>query len=458
MNNSKEITLQVAIVGSGPSGFFVAEALINSGVSVEISILDRLPCPYGLVRYGVAPDHQKLKSVTQTLDAIAQNPLVTFIGNVNVGTDLTLKELKSIYHIVVLTIGMPKGASLGLDGEDLKGIHTSSDFIGWYNGHPDYQDKVFDLSQETAVIIGHGNVAIDICRILSKSIDELSKSDITEKALVILNESNINKVRLVGRRGPVQAKFATKELHELGKLDNCHVTVDPKYLDLGLPCHLELNDSSNQLARKNYTIYQAYSNNFSIENEALKKYISIDFMLNPKGFMGIEKLESALFEKTSFVGPAFTQSCFNTGEFLEIPCGLAITSVGFKGVNFKGLNINPGNGTLTNINSRLINDDGEIIRGYYTAGWVKRGPQGVIGTNRECAQDTVNHILKDVSDLIKKSAPGKLALINCLIEKDIHFVTFEDWQIIDAAEVARGQKLGKPREKFTTVKEMLACI
>lgn len=458
MKNSNDVVLQVAVVGSGPSGFFVAEALVNSGIKVEVTILDRLPCPYGLVRYGVAPDHQKLKSVTNTLDVIAQSPLVTFIGNVNVGIDLTIKELKSLYHIVVLTTGMPNGAKLGLEGESLNGVHTSNEFIGWYNGHPDYQNKLFDFSSDTAVIIGHGNVAIDICRILSKSIDELSKSDITEKALEKLSESKIKNVHLVGRRGPVQAKFTTKELHELGKLENCHVSVNPSNLDLGLPCHLELNDVSNQLARKNHTIYQDYSANFFIENTSFKKNISIDFMLNPNKFLGNGKLETALFEKTSFTGSAFQQSCVNTGIFQEFDCGLAITSVGFRGVNFDGFNINPSNGTLKNINSRLVNENQEILSGYYTAGWVKRGPQGVIGTNRECAQDTVNYILEDVEELTRRSAPGKSALIEWLIEKNVQYVTFQDWQIINAAEIERGQKVGKPREKFTSVNEMLACI
>lgn len=458
MKNFKEITLQVVVVGSGPSGFFVADALVNSGISVEVTILDRLPCPYGLVRYGVAPDHQKLKTVTQTLDTIAQNPLVTFIGNVNVGVDITLNELKNIYHVIVLTTGMPKGASLGLKGEDLKGIHTASDFIGWYNGHPDHQETIFDLSHHSAVIIGHGNVAIDICRILSKSIDELRKSDITEKALEALNDSSINTVHLIGRRGPVQAKFTTKELHELGKLENCQVTIDPKNLDLGLACELELNEISNQLARKNHAVFQTYSNNFSNKNDFSKKNISIDFMLNPKQFIGNEKLESTIFEKTSFAGPAFKQNTIKTGEFLELPCGLAITCVGFRGVDFKGLNINDSNGALMNTNARLINEHQEILQGYYAAGWVKRGPQGVIGTNRECALDTVKYILEDIKELTIISAPGKPALISWLTQKNVRFVTFQDWQIINDAEIRRGQKLGKPREKFTTVVEMLACI
>jgi NADPH-dependent glutamate synthase beta subunit-like oxidoreductase len=458
MQSSKEV-LQVAIVGGGPSGFFVAESLLNSGAAVDITILDRLPTPYGLVRYGVAPDHQKLKGVSLTLDAIAQHPNVTFLGNVKVGSSvLTLKQLKSLYHIVVMTTGMPLGTQLGLEGEDLSGVHTASEFIGWYNGHPDYQDKKFDFSQETAVIIGQGNVAIDVCRVLSKSIDELRKSDIPEQALEALSYSNIKRVHMVGRRGPVQAKFTTKELHELGKLESCHVTVDPYNLNLGMACHVELNEVSNQMARKNHSIYEAYSGNFGIIPEAHKTQISIDFMLNPKAFKGTSKLQSVVFDRTRLEGAAFSQTCSFTGEQLEIPCGLAFTSVGFRGVELGGLTLNPKNGTLSNRNSRLLDKDGQVIPGMYAAGWVKRGPQGVIGTNRECAEDTVTFILRDLPLYAGKYAPGKEALLNLLYEKNVQYVTFKDWKIIDEVEISRGQLLGKPREKFTNIEDMLACI
>jgi NADPH-dependent glutamate synthase beta subunit-like oxidoreductase len=452
-------TLQVAIVGSGPSGFFVAESLIKSGIEVEVTILERLPTPYGLVRYGVAPDHQKLKSVSLTLEAIAQNPAITFLGNVKVGSnDLTLNQLRSLFHVVVLTTGMPKGSQLGLDGEDLEGVHTSSDFIGWYNGHPDFQNINFDLSQSSAVIIGHGNVAIDICRILTKSIDELKKSDITEQALELLSRSKIQRVHLVGRRGPVQAKFTTKELHELGKLENCHVTVDPKNMNLGMACRIELNDASNLVTRKNHSIYETYSENFNTKPVSAKKHISIDFMMNPKAFVGSERIEKIVFDKTKLDGPAFSQKSVNTESLIEIPCGLAFTSVGFKGTELGDLTLNPKNGTLLNENSRLLDKHGEVLFGMYAAGWVKRGPQGVIGTNRECAEDTVNSIVEDLPKYDGLNAPGKQALINLLHEKSIQFVTFNDWKVIDEEEVRRGQKIGKPREKFTSITEMLACI
>lgn len=458
MENAKNFTLQVAIIGSGPSGFYAAEALLNSGISSEITILERLPCPYGLIRYGVAPDHQKLKSVTQTLDVIAEHPSVRFLGNVEVGKDIQINELMELYHIVIFTSGMPKSSLLEIEGENLIGVYPSSTFIGWYNGHPDYQTQSFDFCNDSAVIIGHGNVAIDICRVLTKSIDELRKSDIPETALELLSKSKINNVHLVGRRGPVQAKFTTKELHELGKLENCNVAVNPKHLNFGEACLQELNEISNQSARKNNGIFQTYSHNFTTIQNADRKQIAIDFMLNPKVFKGDRKLQSVLFEENQLKGPAFKQVSTPCNNLLEIPCGLAFTSVGFRGSPFAGLYTHPNKGILSNLNSRLTNEHGDIVYGMYAAGWVKRGPQGVIGTNRECAQDTVDRILEDLPIFLDHCASGKNELMDLLKARNVRFVTFNDWKIIDAIEVEKGQQLGKPREKFTSVSSMLACI
>ena len=458
MENAKNFTLQVAIVGSGPSGFYVAEALINSGISSEITIVEKLPCPYGLVRYGVAPDHQKLKSVSQTLDAIAEHPSVTFLGNLEVGKDIQISELMELYHVIVFTTGMPGSSLLGINGENLIGVHPSSTFVGWYNGHPDYQTQSFDFGHDTAIIIGHGNVAIDICRVLTKSIDELRKSDIPDSALEVLSENKIKNVHLIGRRGPVQAKFTTKELHELGKLENCNVSINPKFLMLGTACQQELDEISNQLARKNHVVFQTYANNFTTTLGVDTKKIAIDFMLNPKLFKGNKNVKSIVFEENRLEGPAFKQISTPSNSMLEIECGLAFTSVGFKGSEIRGLHNNPNKGTLSNVNSRITNEHGDIIYGMYAAGWVKRGPQGVIGTNRECAQDTVDRILEDLTIFADHSASGRNGLMVILKVRNIQFVTFDDWKIIDAIEIDKGQKLGKPREKFTSVSGMLACI
>jgi len=453
-----KLELKVAIIGSGPSGFYVADALINAGISVEITLVEKLPCPYGLIRYGVAPDHQKLKRIANTLDTIAEHPSITFLGNVELGKDISLEEIKLNYHAIVFCNGLPDNISLGIDGEQLAGVSPCNDLIGWYNGHPDYQRQEFDFDHDAAVVIGHGNVAIDISRILSKSIDELRSSDIPESALEVLSQKKLKHVHMVGRRGPIQAKFTTKELHELGKLSNCHVSLDPIHLNLKSACQQELDDLSNTVVQKNYKVMQSYGSNFSELNDKSNTQISIDFMLNPKYFTGDKQLSSVLFEQTYLEGDPFSQTCKSLENLIEIPCGLAFTSVGFRGTLLENLPVNEPKRTLTNQNSKLLGSNGETVKGLYAAGWVKRGPQGVIGTNRECAQNTVDNILKDSPALIETSAEGKAGLLTMLNQKNRRYVTFEDWKVIDNKEVEKGQALGKPREKFVTVEEMLACL
>tara|TARA_R110001583_G_scaffold164850_1_gene317329 strand:- start:2446 stop:3825 length:1380 start_codon:yes stop_codon:yes gene_type:complete len=453
-----ETQLKVVIIGSGPSGFYVADALINAGISAEITLLEKLPCPYGLLRYGVAPDHQKLKRIANTLDVIAEHDSVTFLGNVELGKDISLEEIKLNYHVIVFCNGMPDSISLGIDGEQLAGAYPCNDLVGWYNGHPDYQGQDFDFDHDTAVVIGHGNVAIDISRILSKSIDELRVSDIPERALEILSKKRLKRVHMIGRRGPIQSKFTTKELHELGKLNNCNISIDPRHLNLKLACQQELDDASNTVVQKNYKVMQSYASNFSELNDNSKTQISIDFMLNPKLFTGNKQLSSVIFEQTYLEGAPFNQTCKSLEHLIEIPCGLAFTSVGFRGALLENLPINEPKRTLTNQNSKLLGSDGKTVKGLYAAGWVKRGPQGVIGTNRECAQSTVDTILKDTPTLLQTSAEGKAGLLEILNKKSIRYVTFEDWKVIDRKEVENGLSLGKPREKFVTIKEMLACL
>jgi NADPH-dependent glutamate synthase beta subunit-like oxidoreductase len=450
--------LKVAIIGSGPSGFYVADSIVNSGIPVEITLLEKLPCPYGLIRYGVAPDHQKLKRIASTLDDIAKHPSVTFLGNVELGKDISLEELQLIYQVVVFCNGTPESVSLGIDGEQLAGVHPCNDLIGWYNGHPDYQRQEFDFDHETAVVIGHGNVAIDICRILSKSIDELRISDIPESALEKLSKKTIKHTHIIGRRGPIQSKFTTKELHELGKLSNCNVSVDPRYLQLQSTCQKELDEVTNTIVKKNFKVLQSYGDNFSAINDATKTQISIDFMLNPKRFIGEQQLTSVCFEKTFLEGAPFNQACKSLDELVEITCGLVFTSVGFRGSLQKSLSVIEPKRTLANQDSRLLTADGTVIEGMYVAGWVKRGPKGVIGTNRECAQNTVEHIVKDAPVLLQSDVEGKTALLKILKKKNVRYITFDHWKVIDKKEVENGQVLGKPREKFVTVKDMLACL
>lgn len=436
-----ETQLKVAIIGSGPSEFYIADALINSGISVEITLLEKLPCPYGLIRYGVAPDHQKLKRIANTLDVIAEHPSVTFLGNVELGKDISLEEIKLNDQVIVFCNGMPDNISLGIDGEQLAGVYPCNNLIGWYNGHPDYQGHKFDFEHDTAVVIGHGNVAIDISRILSKSIDELRVFDIPESALEVLSKKTLKRVHMIGRRGLIQSKFTTKELHELGKLSNCNVSLDPRHLNLKSACQQELDDTSNTIVQKNYKVLQSYASNFSAVNDKNKVQISIDFMLNPKYFTGKKQLSSAFFEETYLEGAPFNQTCKSLDHLIEIPCGLAFTSVGFRGTRLENLAVNEPKRTLNHQNSKLLGSDGKIVKGLYAAGWVKRGPQGVIGTNRECAQNTVDNILKDIPTLLQISAEGKADLLKTLNKKNIRYTTFEDWKVIDKKEVENYQLL-----------------
>jgi len=361
-----------------------------------------------------------------------------------------------LFNAVVFTTGMPNGANLDIPGETLSGVHPATSFIGWYNGHPDFQNTEFDFSVTDAVIIGHGNVAADVGRILSKSIDDLRKSDITEQALQQLSESRIKNIRLVGRRGPVQAKFTSKEIHELGKLENCLIKVNPNHLDLNLASQIELEEVSNTIGKKNYSLFQDYSKNF--DYHGFDKQLHIDFMMSPKAFIGQKKLQAVSFDIVNLTGPAFNQVTENTLQTRHLEAGLAFSCVGFRGGEFNGLVTNIKNGALHNIDSRLIDNDGNRILGLYAAGWVKRGPRGVVGTNKECAQDTVNRMMDDIENISKRSKPGYPALSHLLFERYVQYVTFKDWKIIDAQEIGRGKPLGKPREKFTSVTEMLMCI
>jgi ferredoxin--NADP+ reductase len=255
---SDEHPLKVAVVGSGPSGFYAAEALVRSGHTVRIDMFERLPAPFGLVRHGVAPDHPKLKEPIRVYDGIARNPQFRFFGNVTVGRDVTVDALRAAYHAVVFCSGAETDRRLGIPGEDLPGSHTATEFVGWYNGHPDYRDRSFDLGQEVAVIIGQGNVAIDVCRILAKTVDELKHTDIAEHALDALAESRIREIHLVGRRGPAQAKFTNKEFRELGELADCDPVVDPADLTLGPESLAELNERSGTVAKRNMEILQGF--------------------------------------------------------------------------------------------------------------------------------------------------------------------------------------------------------
>jgi len=308
---SPENPLRVAVVGSGPSGFYATEALLKSGRTVLVDMYERLPVPYGLVRSGVAPDHPKLKQAILVYDKIARSSGFRFIGNVTVGRDLVVAEMRDAYHAIIFTSGAESDRRLGIPGEDLPGSHTATEFVGWYNGHPDYHDRSFDLSQEVAVIIGQGNVAIDVCRILAKTVDELKHTDIVEHALEALSESRIREIHVIGRRGPTQAKFTNKELRELGELADADAIVNPVDLTLNAESETELVDKNNTVAAKNIEIFRSFATQAGSNK---RRHVYIHFFEGPVELRGRERVEAIVLEKNRLEGPAFNQVARGTGE------------------------------------------------------------------------------------------------------------------------------------------------
>jgi NADPH-dependent glutamate synthase beta subunit-like oxidoreductase len=442
--------LRVAIVGSGPSGFYAAEALLQSEHTTEVDVLERLPVPYGLVRYGVAPDHPRLKDVADTYAAIARHPRFSFLGNASFGKDFALKELANCYHAVIFATGAAADRKLGIPGEDIPGCHAATSFVGWYNGHPDYRDYEFDLSNESAIIIGQGNVAIDVCRILAKSVDELRKTDIAAHALEVLAESRIREVHLIGRRGPVQARFTTKELRELGQLSECDPLVDPEHLLLGDTCQSELADVREPARPRNFEIFRS----FATRRQEKPKCCRIHFLLSPREARGRPGLEELILEQTRLVGPAGRQEAVGTGQMVSMKAGLMIRSVGYSGLPLDGIPFDEKLGTVPNQDGRARSSSGLPV---YVTGWIKRGPTGIIGTNRADSMATVATLLADLPQFEPQHKPGRHALVSLLARRSVQSVSFSDWELIDHAERQRGLPLGKPREKFTRISEMLAA-
>jgi NADPH-dependent glutamate synthase beta subunit-like oxidoreductase len=443
--------LRVAIIGSGPSGFYAAEALLQSECIVEVDVLERLPVPYGLVRHGVAPDHPRLKDVAETYAAIAQHPRFSFTGNVAFGKDLLLEDLTNCYHAVILATGAATDRKLKIPGEDLPGVYAATSFVGWYNGHPDFRDFRFDLSCESAVIIGQGNVAIDVCRILAKSPDELRKTDIAAHALDVLAESRIREIHLIGRRGPVQARFTTKELREIGQLTECDPFVNPDELLLGDTCRLELSDVREPARAKNFEVFRS----FASRKQEKPKCCRFHFFLSPREARGAGRLQELVLERNRLTGPKGRQQAAGTGEFVTIEAGLMICSVGYRGLPLEGIPFDDALGTIPHTNGRITALEGKLHA--YATGWIKRGPSGIIGTNRADSMATVTTLLDDMTTLPPLPRPGRAALLPLLERRSVRPVSFDDWKAIDLAEKERGLALGKPREKFTRVPDMLAA-
>ncbi len=454
MLGTSQRPLRVAIIGAGPSGFYAAETLLGGSATAEVEMFDYLPAPFGLVRYGVAPDHPKIKNVIKIYEKVAAHPKFFFLGNVKVGRQLSVEELRRFYDVVIFTCGAQTDRKMGIPGEELPGSHTAIEFVAWYNGHPDYAQRQFDLSQEIAVVIGQGNVAMDVSRILSKSTDELRKTDMAAHALEALSQSKVKEVHVIGRRGPVQAAFTSPEIKEVGELSDCDVRVSPDDLVLNPESQKELEDPNFSLRRKNFEILTNLSQRPLTGKP--KRFI-LRFYESPVEIKGRGKVEELVLEKNILVGQPGSQQAKGTGEVSSLFCGLIFRSVRYRGVPIDGIPFDEKKGIFVNREGR-IDLNGKPCSGFYCSGWIKRGPSGVIGTNKSDSDATVQKVWQDLPQLNPCPEPSRNALLDLLKNRGVRVVSFSDWKKIDAAEIARGEKIGKPREKFVNINEMLAVL
>ncbi|MGX1323844.1 ferredoxin--NADP+ reductase [Bradyrhizobium sp. USDA 377] len=436
MTGSAANEFRIAVVGSGPSGFYTTEALLRSGAPATVDMFERLPVPYGLVRFGVAPDHPKLKQVTVAFDRIAKAPGFRFIGGVKVGDDVTVDELCEAYDAVVLATGAELSRPLGIPGEALPGSHSAGDFVAWYNGHPEFRDLQFDLDHEAAIVIGHGNVALDVARILAKTADELRQTDIARHALEVLAESRIREISIVGRGGPAQAKFSAKELRDFLELRACDTAVDVR--DVAPDEFEPLNPGDPELIEK-----LSLLRDFSQHAATKPRRCLVRFGLSPVAIKGRGRVETISFRHRS-------------GAVEDIACGLVFSSVGRRTMPVAGVPYDDDRGVHANMDGRVANG-GSVIEGLYVCGWSKRGPSGTIGTNRGCGIATAEAVL---ADLVHRRTPSDTpeALLSRVVSRVARIVSYPDWMTIDAAEKCRGALLGKPREKFVTIPDMLAAV
>jgi ferredoxin--NADP+ reductase len=449
--------LRIAIIGSGPSGFYAADRLEKeAGLVVEIDMFDRLPTPFGLVRGGVAPDHAKIKSVTKVYDKIAADLRFHFYGNVTFGRELTLADMQAHYHAIIYAVGAQTDRKMGIPGEDLPGSHAATEFVGWYNGHPDYRDLQFDLTQERVAVIGNGNVALDVARILAKTPDELAQTDIADSALEALRESQVREILILARRGPVQAAFTNPEIKELGELDDCDVHVDAQDMILD-PASAAFLATADRDTQRNIDILNEYVQRAP---SGKKRTLHIRFCVSPLALHGDARVERMTLVKNVLIanddGSLRAQA---TEETETIPVGLVFRSIGYKGVALQDVPFDEKRGVIPNAAGRVLDAQGTPLAGQYVVGWIKRGPSGVIGTNKPDSYETVEKLLEDLrADALNDAQAGSGNIADLLQARGVEYVTYTDWQAIDALEQARGAEQGKARVKFTSVVEMLTAL
>ena len=457
-----ERPLRVAVIGAGPAGFYVAEHLLRRpDLVVDVDMFDRLPTPYGLVRAGVAPDHQKIKAVTGAFDKVAAHPRFRFFGGVELGKDVSVAELRGHYHQIAYTTGAQTDRRMNIPGEDLPGSHPATEFVAWYNGHPDYRDCQFDLTQERVAVVGVGNVAVDVARILCRTPEELGRTDIADHALEALRHSRVREVYLLGRRGAAQAAFTNPEIKELGELEGADIVVRPDEVELDAVSREGLEKSGDRASIKKVEILKSYAQR---PPSGKPRRLVLRFLVSPVAVLdnaagavgGLRLVRNRLV--TSAIGAIQAQP---TDQLEELAAGLVFRSVGYRGVPLPDVPFDEKWGVILNEKGRVLDPDTkQPLPGEYTAGWIKRGPTGVIGTNKPDAAETVTGMLEDVaaSATLMPAEPEPEAAERLVRQRQPHFVSYEDWLRLNELEVGRGRAQGRPRVKFTRVDEMLEVL
>jgi ferredoxin/flavodoxin---NADP+ reductase len=436
--------MRIAVIGAGPAGFYACDQLLAAGF--EVDLLDALPTPFGLVRSGVAPDHPKIKSVTRVYEKTAAKPGFRFFGGVVLGEDVTPAELVERYHAVVYAIGTSEDNRLGIPGEDRPGSYAATRFVAWYNGHPEATDDEFDLSAQRAVVIGNGNVATDLARMLLLDPDELAATDVADHALDVLRQSEIQEVMVLGRRGPAQAAFTNPELRELGEMTGVDIQVDPAEVDVEVP------EDASPTARRNVEILQGYAQR---PPGSAGRRITMKFLRSPVEILGDG-------EDGPVTGIRVVHNRLEDGRAVPtdeeevIACGLVLRSIGYRGRPLPGVPWDDRRGLIRNDGGRVCDEDGRPQQGEYVVGWIKRGPSGVIGTNKKDAADTVANIVEDAeAGRLRSPEADADECLRWIASCAPDAITWEGWQAIDEAERAAGEPHGRPRVKIVRLDEML---
>jgi ferredoxin--NADP+ reductase len=450
---------RVAIVGAGPAGAFAADRLLRARGDVEIDLFERLPTPWGLLRAGVAPDHQEIKRLDETFDQQTLARGCRFFGNVEVGVDVSHEELMRHYTAVIYATGAQTDKSLGIPGEDLPGSWPATEFVAWYNGHPDYRELEFDLSGPRAVVIGNGNVAADVTRMLTLSAAELERTDVADHALEALRESGIEEVVVLGRRGPAQAAFTSAELRELGRLDGVDLRVDPDEVELDPLSNRWLAEQGTFTARKNVDLLREFAER--APRAGAERSIMLRFLRSPVEIRGEGRVEEMDVRRNEIVvaddGSLRPRAADDAVETIE--CGLVLRSVGYRAVPLPGVPFDERSFILPNEGGRVLTPDGEPVPGVYAVGWIKRGPTGILGTNKRDAEETVACLAEDLASgsLRAPESAGPEEIDALLAERKPDLVTIDGWRAIDSDELRRGEEAERPRVKLASRDELLAA-